>query len=61
MNGVLIVSFDMDETGKDLSAMCVGKKDNNGFTVLNMLIGKRAERVYDMLTKVGDTDGKDSN
>ena len=50
MSGKLIVSFDMDETGKDLSAMCVGKKDNNGFTVLNMLIGKMAERVYKILT-----------
>lgn len=54
---MLYVTFDKDETNRDLSAMCVASMQKDKFYVRNMFVGKKAESVYDMLTKVGDTDG----
>ena len=54
---MLYVTFDKDETNRDLSAMCVASIRKDKFYVRNMFIGEKAERVYDMLTKAGDTNG----
>ena len=53
---MLYVTFDKDETNRDLSAMCVASMRKDKFYVRNMFIGEKAERIYDMLTKVGDTE-----
>ena len=53
---MLYVTFDKDETNRDLPAMCVASMRNDKFYVRNMIVGEKAERVYDMLTKVGDTE-----
>lgn len=46
----LNVSFDSDDTGKDFTAMCVARNKDGKFNVLNMIIGKNAIRLYEMLT-----------
>ena len=58
MNDVLMITFDRDETGKDLTALCVGSKYNGEFTVRNILLGDRAERAYKMLTEVEREEGE---
>lgn len=54
---MLYVTFEKDETNRDLPAMCVASMRKDKFYVRNMFVGEKAEHVYDMLTKVGDTDG----
>lgn len=57
MVDMLYITFEKVETNRDLSAMCVASMRKDKFYVRNMFVGEKAERVYDMLTKVGDTDG----
>ena len=46
----LNVSFDKDDTGKDFTGMCIARNKDGKFTVLNIVIGKDAERLYKILT-----------
>ncbi len=57
MIDMLNVTFEKDETNRDLSALCVASMRKDKFYVRNMIVGEKAERIYDMLTKAGDTDG----
>ena len=54
MIDTLTITFDRDESNKDLSAMCVASIHNGEFYVRNMFVGDKAEQMYKMLTEVSD-------
>ena len=51
MTDFLHITFDKDVTGKDLAGLCIARRKDGEYRVLDILVGRDAERLYNMLTK----------